>query len=96
MIMEPYIINHINKLASASNIILILTICLKLFSSAINDELFELLVSFAILFGNAGYLIFVGLKIFKNQKKKIDKMLSDVYRSIKSYFIFIESIHSNF
>lgn len=85
MIMEPYIINHINKLASVSNIILIWTICLKLFSWAINEEFFELLVSFAILIGNVGYLIFVGLKIFRNQKKKIDKMLANVYRSIRSY-----------
>lgn len=84
MVMEPYVLNHINRIASVSNIILISTICLKIFSWAINDEFFELLISFAILFGNMGYLTFVGVKIFRNQKKKIDKMLSDVYRKIRS------------
>lgn len=89
-IKEPYVIDNMNRLASVSNIILILCIWLKIFSWAINDDLFEILVSFVILIENAGYLIFVGWKIFSNQKNKIHKIFTTVYKSIKSS-LFLEN-----
>ena len=92
MIKEPYIINNINKLASVSNIILILAIWLKIFSWAINYEMFEVLVGFVILFENTGYLIFIGWKIVRNQKQNIHKIFFNVYRSIKSSLYLINEL----